>query len=86
MVALGFSSDGKSVMTAGNSADQRGTAWLWAAPEPVADDLERLTEWMRLLTGLQLDGGVSRVMGREAWEKSRERLEELGGAPTRRER
>jgi tetratricopeptide (TPR) repeat protein len=52
------------------------------APE-VPDDLERVTTWAEVLTGLTFDAkqGAIQVLDNADWLKRRERLEQLGGAP-----
>jgi hypothetical protein len=66
-VAL-YSPDGRRVLTDGDDRVQRLwdlapgprplLAWLWEAPAPVEGSPARLAEWVRGLTGLQLDHGT----------------------------
>jgi WD40 repeat protein/serine/threonine protein kinase len=76
--AVAFSPDGKTVLTGGPAQ----TAYLWEVPVPVQGDVERLTRWVQVLTGLELDEeGIPQVLDAGRWREFRRRLEELGGPP-----
>jgi len=75
--AVAFSSDGKTILT----KSQDGTARLWDAAGLPAD-LPRLANWVRVVTGLELDeGGALHVLDATAWRQRRERLNQQGGPP-----
>ena len=77
--AAAFSPDGRTVLTGG--ADH--TARLWRAPSPVPGTPERITLWVQVITGMELDAeGVVQWLDAATWERRRQRLEELGGPPT----
>jgi tetratricopeptide (TPR) repeat protein len=73
-----FSPDGKTVLT--GSLDR--TARLWDISE-LPDNLERISIWVKVITGLGLDelGSVS-VLDNSTWRERHERLEAQGGQPT----
>jgi eukaryotic-like serine/threonine-protein kinase len=49
-------------------------------PLPLTGAPERITCWIEVITGLQLDeGGVARGLSVEEWQAKRARLQELGG-------
>jgi WD40 repeat protein/tetratricopeptide (TPR) repeat protein len=76
-LAVAFSPDGRFLLTGGWS-----TIRLWDVPEPVADDLPRLTTWVEAATGLELDErGSIRTLDANAWQERRRRLEQLGALP-----
>jgi WD40 repeat protein/tRNA A-37 threonylcarbamoyl transferase component Bud32 len=76
--AVAYSPDGKNLLTA--SADH--TAQLWRGPIAVEGTPERLTLWVQVMTGMELDAdGVVQGLDAAAWEQRRQRLEELGGPP-----
>jgi WD40 repeat protein len=55
---------------------------LWPLPTPIKGEVERLTLWVQVLTGRELDaGGSARELDSAAWHERRQRLEALGGAP-----
>jgi tetratricopeptide (TPR) repeat protein len=55
---------------------------LWDLPAALPDDPLRLAAWVETLTGVELDDqGSIRPLDNAAWEKSRERLEQLHGSP-----
>jgi tetratricopeptide (TPR) repeat protein len=80
--AVAFSPDGKAVLTGTGGAGTDNTARLWDVSE-LPDNLERISTWVEVITGLGLDefGSVS-VLNDTAWHERRERLETQGGPPT----
>jgi WD40 repeat protein len=77
--AVAFSLDGKTILT--GCAD--GTARLWdVATELLPDDLERVANWVEVLTGLTLDeNGSIQILDNEAWLRGREKIKQQGGPP-----
>jgi WD40 repeat protein len=77
--AVAFSRGGKTVIT--GSWDR--TARFWdVATEPLPDDLERVANWVEVLTGLTLDeDGSVQILDNEAWLRGREKVEQQGGPP-----
>ncbi len=63
--AVAFSPDGKTVIT----GSRDGTARLWdVATELLPDDLERVANWVEVLTGLTLDEtGSIQILDNAAW-------------------
>jgi len=75
--AVAFSPDGKAVLT--GSIDK--TARVWTITE-LPDDLPRLTTWVELVSGLELDReGSVRTLDNAAWRQRHERLDGQGGPP-----
>ncbi len=59
-----------------------GTTRRWALPPALPDDLPRLSAWVAVATGLELDGrGAARRLDRDEWLERRRRLTQLGGPP-----
>jgi WD40 repeat protein len=78
VVPVAFSPDGRTVLT----GSWKG-ARLWQPPAPVEGEVERIVLWTQVLTGLELDAdGVTRVLDADAWQRRRQRLDELGGPPS----
>jgi WD40 repeat protein len=74
-----FSPDGRTVLTA--SADNTARCWD-VAPAPVEGEAERIVLWTQVITGMQVEpSGPVRVLDGAAWERRRQRLQELGGPP-----
>ena len=58
-------------------------ARLWDLPQ-VRGDPEQIMLWTQVLTGQEMDEhGVVRVLDAATWQQRLQRLQELGGAPTR---
>ena len=53
---------------------------LWKVPPDLPDDFQRITAWVAVLTGLDLDGNTRPVQD-WTWLEQRRRLEALGGPP-----
>ena len=77
--AVAFSPDGTTVLT--GSIDN--TARLWDVDtELLPDDLERVTTWVEVLTGLSLDEtGSIQILDNAAWLRRREKVKQQGGPP-----
>ena len=59
------------------------TARTWdVATELLPDDLERVANWVEVLTGLTLDeNGSIQILDNAAWLRGREKVEQQGGPP-----
>ena len=82
MTAVAFRPDGRSVLT--GSLDR--TARIWPVTAPVAGDVERITLWTQVLTGLYVDYrqstiGLVLLRDQRDWMEDRRRLQALGGPP-----
>jgi WD40 repeat protein len=76
--ALGFSPDGKTVVT---GSPEEGVD-VWIVPAPLAGDVERIRLWIEVNTGLELDaGGAVEELDGRTWHERWQRLQDLGGAP-----
>jgi WD40 repeat protein/serine/threonine protein kinase len=73
-----FSLDGTRLITRDLSAIR-----IDSVPSPLPDDVERLSAWVEVFTGLTLERrqGLIGVLDNAAWQKRRLRLMELGGPP-----
>jgi WD40 repeat protein len=57
---------------------------LWPLPVPIEGDVNRLTLWVQVVTGRELDvAGTLRELDAATWHERRRRLDELGGPPLR---
>jgi WD40 repeat protein/serine/threonine protein kinase len=62
------------------TGSEDGKARLWRMPDPVKGPVKRVSLWVEVLTGRELDaGGGSHVFDTTAWLERRQRLEELDG-------
>src|SRR5262249_49340377 len=61
-----FSADGKHVI----SASWDRTIRTWKIPTPIEEDLERITLWVQVLTGQELDAhGAVHVLDPDTWRE-----------------
>jgi WD40 repeat protein len=75
---VAFRPDGKTALT----ASEGGTVGRWPVPAPVPGKPERVSLWVQLITGMELDEkGAVGIVDAEAWQERRQRLQELGGPP-----
>ena len=78
----------RMVAFAGNTQVRTGTTTgvvrLWHATlSPLEGDVERITLWLQVTTGLELDAeGALNALDITTWKQRRGRLRALGGAPT----
>jgi WD40 repeat protein len=76
-----FSPDGKSFLTTLRLFDPIETrTQLWPVPLPIEGKSDRISLWVQILTGteLQADGSM-RLLDVGEWQECRRRLQELGG-------
>jgi hypothetical protein len=51
-------------------------------PPPLEDNPERISLWLNITTGMELDdAGEVHVLDAETWHQRHRRLEQLGGPP-----
>jgi WD40 repeat protein len=73
-----LSPDGTMVLTGGAN----GLVQFWRVPTPLDGEVERISLWVQVSTGLELTTeGRGRVLGADTWQDSRRHLEQLGGPP-----
>jgi hypothetical protein len=64
-----------------------GTVRMWDVPrQPIEGDVQRLTTWIDVITGLSLGRGQDnaiRVLNQASWDERRRELQQLGGPPNR---
>jgi WD40 repeat protein len=78
VLSVCFSPNGKTVLTA--SFD--GNARLWQLPPPVQGEAKRLTRWVQVLTGMELDAnGVVHILDGRTWHQRRQELAALPDPP-----
>ncbi len=78
--AVAISPDGRIAATASDDFLAR----LWPVPLPVTEETERLTGWVQVLTGLEMDdkGGIT-VTPADEWRQRRDRFYPLPSLPER---
>ena len=79
VIAVAFSPDGKTILTASPHPPPpggRGAAlWLWQTPSPFHDDPPRIAAWVEAATGLELDRqGSVRSLDNAAWRQRLDRF------------
>ena len=63
--------------------ENASTVSLWEVPAPAESSPEQIEVWTQVITGMELDTrGAVRALDGPTWRKRRQRLEELGGAPS----
>jgi WD40 repeat protein len=75
--AVAFGPDSTTLLTG-----HRASARRWRVPSPVGGDSRRITLWVQVITGLDLDeSGAVHILDAKTWQVRRRLLEELGGPP-----
>jgi eukaryotic-like serine/threonine-protein kinase len=79
VTAVAFSPDGKKLLTGSND----GKARVFRNVAQLPDDLERVANWVGVLTGLSLDAtqGSITPLDNAAWSQKCDRLKKSGGSP-----
>ena len=78
VTSAAFSPDGRFLLT--GSRDR--TARIWPTPVPLEGEVERISLWAEVATGMELDDtGTAKALGAETWGTHRLRLQQLGGPP-----
>jgi WD40 repeat protein len=75
--AVLFSRDGRMLVTAGIDGKVR----RWPLPGPLSGELQRLTIWVQVTTGMELVDGAVKFLDHDAWQERVRLLGELGGPP-----
>lgn len=80
-----FSLDGKNIVVLTTSRSKNIMQWdimQWPVPSHVHSLSPRVTLWLEVMTGLELDeSGAIVPLDANTWEQRRERLKEMGGPP-----
>jgi hypothetical protein len=78
---VAFSPDDRTLLTGSNDNGAR----LFSLAAEVPDELDRVANWVEVLTGMKLEArqGSIHLLDNAAWLASRERLEEGAGPPIR---
>jgi WD40 repeat protein len=75
---LAFNQDGKTVLVLRSD----GKVVLWEVPAPLSGEPSRITLWVQVETGMELDEqGAVRTLDAATREERRQRLAKLGGPP-----
>ncbi len=73
---VAFAPSGERVATASEDATVR----LWSVPTEIPGDTQRITLWVQVITGMELDANDAvRSLDEQTWERRRQQLESLGG-------
>jgi eukaryotic-like serine/threonine-protein kinase len=76
--AVAYSPDGSTILT----GCRDGTARLWPAPALLSGNVNRISLWVQVVTGMELDAAnYFRVLDAETWHQRRQGLVDLGGSP-----
>jgi WD40 repeat protein/tetratricopeptide (TPR) repeat protein len=76
VTSVAFNPDGRTVLT----GSRDNTARLWANPAPVQGDPERITVWLSVVLGMEMDdGGAIHLLAPQEWEQRRRQMEQMGG-------
>jgi WD40 repeat protein len=76
--AVAFSPDNRMILT--GSLDQ--TARLWDVHSPAQSEVDRITLWASVLTGMELaDNNELQCLDAEVWEQYRQRLQSAKDSP-----
>jgi WD40 repeat protein len=74
--AVAFSPDGSSVLT---GSDDK-TAQLWKVPAALRGEVDQITLWTQVITGMELDSyGAIHVLATQDWRARYRDLQERGG-------
>jgi hypothetical protein len=76
--SIAYNSEDKIIATGG--ADKKVRLWDW--PVPVTGDAKRVTAWVEVITGMEMDeSGTVKPLDPTGWNQRKARLQALGGPP-----
>jgi WD40 repeat protein len=76
--AVAFSPDGRTLAT----GTRGGITRLWQVPPQLDGSSRRITLWVQVVSGLELDGNEDvHVLDAESWHARRQSLQGMGGSP-----